>query len=103
MPERTTKAGSFAAYLEAELRLARKRQAQSTPPVGLLGFLADTEDKELPVSDLLLESGMGFIDFAEALKRLKDAGIVMISGTAGEEFVTLTPKGEEVAQLTRPG
>ena len=97
------KAGSFSAFLEAEQKRERRRQAPTKgSAIGLLGILADVKDKELPVAELISKGGMGFVECAEALKSLETAGLIVLSGGAGDEVARLTSKGEEVALLSRP-
>ncbi len=98
-----TKAGSFSAFLEARQRRERSRQVPSkVSAISLLGILAETEANELPVAELMSKSGMGFVEYAEALKSLEAAGLIAMSGAAGAEEVRLTSKGEEVVTLSRP-
>jgi predicted transcriptional regulator len=104
MEERKTRAGSFTAYMEAELKRQQTPRARSgAPALSLLGVLAGAEDKQLPVTELMSKSGMEFLDYAEALKSLEAAGMIDLDRTTPQEFVSLTPKGQEVALLSRPG
>jgi predicted transcriptional regulator len=99
---RPTKAGSFSAYLEARQKRERSQRAPSkVSAISLLGILAETEQKELQVSELMSKSGMGFAEYAEALKGLRTAGFLDMAGEPGNEVVQLTPKGEEIALLSR--
>jgi len=68
---------------------------------GLLGVLLEQENRELPISELMSQSGMGFVEFSDALKSLTAAGMISMSGGAGQELAALTPKGEEVALLSK--
>ena len=94
--------GSYAPFLEArQKREKRQQKASGRPAFDLIGVLDGAEDRELPVSELMSRSGMGFAEYSDALKRLQVAGIIEMTGAAGEEVVRLTPKGEEIAGLSR--
>mgnify|MGYP001081657309 CR=1 FL=1 len=96
------RAGSFSAYLEE--RQKRQRREQGAPRVssfGLLGILLEQENRELPISELMSRSGMGFVEFSDALKSLTAAGMISLGGGKGQEVATLTAKGEEVALLSK--
>ncbi|MEK7404305.1 MAG: hypothetical protein AAB225_04285 [Acidobacteriota bacterium] len=96
------KVGSFSAFLEARQKRERSQQpAPRTSPIALLSILAGTDGRELPVSDLMTQSGMEFMEYAEALKNLRGAGFVDLAGQPGAEVVKLTPRGEETAALAR--
>jgi predicted transcriptional regulator len=96
------KAGSFSAFMEEDLKQQRRQPGGARgSAIGLLGILLQREDRELPISELMSQSGMGFVEFSEALKSLTAAGMIGLSGGAGEEVAALTPKGEEVALLSK--
>ena len=96
------KAGSFSAFMEEDLKRQRKEQAGAKgSAIGLLGVLFQRDDRELPVSELMSQSGMGFVEFSDAIKSLASAGMISMSGGAGQEVAALTPKGEEVALLSK--
>jgi len=97
------RAGSFSAFLEADLKRQRKeRGASGAGPIGLLGVLLQRDDRELPVSELMSRSGMGILEFSDALKSLTAAGMISLGGGAGDqEVAALTPKGVEVAQVSK--
>jgi len=96
------RAGSFTAFLEADLKRQRKeRGAGGAGAIGLLGLLLQRDDRELPLSEFMSQSGMGFVDFSEALKSLQAAGMISLGTAAGQEVATLTSKGEEVALLSK--
>ncbi len=94
--------GTFGAYLEQREKLGwSKHAAPKVSAVGLLGILAQGPNRTLPVSDLMAKSGMGFSEYAEALKSLETAGLIALTGAAVEQMVELTSKGEEVALLSQ--
>ena len=95
-----SKADSFTAYLEYKQQLEK----QKTPATGgtalsILAALAKNANQSLPVAELQPASGMSLLDFAEALKRLRDSGYITMTGTPGQETVALTPLGNDVASL----
>lgn len=96
------KAGSFSAFLEEDLKRQRREQGGARgSAISLLGILLQREDRELPISELMSQSGMGFVEFSDALKNLTASGMISMSGGAGQELAALTPKGEEVALLSK--
>jgi DNA-binding HxlR family transcriptional regulator len=101
-----SKAESFTAYLEAKQR--SERGARVAPQSGgwtaldVLAALALDGQGVMLLSDLHQASGMSFLDFSQALKRLVDTGYVTVKGEPGRESVLLTKLGAEVAELARP-
>jgi len=96
------RAGSFSAFLEEDLKQQRIRQgAPKFSAIGLLAALLQQESRELPVSELMSQSGMGFVEFSDALKSLTAAGMISLGGGKGQEVAALTAKGEEVAMLSK--
>lgn len=96
------KADSFTAFLES--RQQRKTSGQAATgktALTLLFKLADAQDHQMPVTDLMSATEMSFTDFADALKGLGESGFIALSGPKGE-IATLTNQGEEVARLARP-
>ena len=81
------RAGSFSAYLEErQKRQRREHGASMVSSFGLLGVLLEQENRELPISELMSQSGMGFVEFSDALKSLTAAGMISMSGGAGQEL-----------------
>jgi len=56
----------------------------------------------MPLVALQAASGMGFEDFAGAIKYLQSSGYLTISGDPGKEIAELTALGSDVAQLAHP-
>jgi hypothetical protein len=56
----------------------------------------------MSLSDLQAASGMNFMDFAEAIKRLQEMRYITLSGDPSSESAQLTEFGAEVAALARP-
>src|SRR2546423_5513663 len=69
-----SKADSFSAFLEARQRSKLRSATGSGTPLALLNALADAEQKQMPVKDLMTASGMAITDFADALKSLQASG-----------------------------
>ena len=98
-----SKANSFTAYLREKKRLKAARQpTQGVSPLSLLGALASTPDRQMPVRQLQSASAMSFTDFAAAIKALKDSGYIALSGPPADEVAALTSLGTDVARLARP-
>ncbi len=90
---------NFGTFLETLKRRETSRQASRGASFNLLTILVDSGPT--PVPDLMKESGMGVADFAEALKTMREAGLITLAGQPGNETVGLTKNGEQVARLTR--
>jgi predicted transcriptional regulator len=92
-----SKADSFSAFLEAK---QKSRPSAPTTSAGtsfsLLSALAGAPQNTLGLTELMTASGMGFTEFADALKSLKDSGYLALSGPPNAEMATLTPLGESV-------
>ncbi len=101
-----SKAESFTAYLEAKQRSERDSRLAPKPGSGtaldVLTALALDGQGVMLLSDLHQASGMSFLDFSQALKRLVDTGYATVKGEPGRESVLLTKLGAEVADLARP-
>jgi predicted transcriptional regulator len=101
-----SKAESFTAYLEAKQKSEREPRVAPQPGGGtaltVLAILALDGQGVMLVSDLQQASGMSFLDFSNALKRLVDTGYLTVKGEPGHESVLLTKLGAEVAELARP-
>jgi len=98
-----SKAESFTAYLEEKQRLERLPKPAAGGAGGavlpLLAVLAAAPGRPMAVSALQAASGMSFLDFSNALKRLADAGYLTLSGAPGQETALLTKLGAEVAEV----
>jgi hypothetical protein len=93
-------------YLEASEKM-RKARSGATPAAGgtalsVLTALAADPQGVMALTDLQKASGMGFLEFSEALKRLVGTGYLTVSGQPGSETAQLTKLGVEVADLARP-
>ncbi|MBZ5617834.1 MAG: DUF4364 family protein [Acidobacteriia bacterium] len=101
-----SKAESFTAYLEAKQKSERVTRAAPRSGGGtaltVLAALASDGQGVMLLSDLQQASGMSFLDFSQALKRLVDTGYLTVKGEPGHESVLITKLGEEVAELARP-
>lgn len=60
-------------------------------------MLISLVDNEMPVQKLMEASGMGLIDFAEALKKMRDAEFVEVEMIGTSEIARLTPAGARLA------
>ena len=97
-----SKADSFSAYLEA-----KQKSTEAPKPAGaaggtalsLLAALSKAPQMAMGISELQQASGMSFLEFSQALKRLQDSGYCKISGEAGQEQAALTRLGMDVASL----
>lgn len=56
--------------------------------------------RPIPVSELMRDSKIDFMTFAEALEALREADLITLTGQPGQETVELTPHGEQVAGAT---
>lgn len=97
-----SKAESFSAFLEARQRSTPRSATEGGTPLALLHALADAEQKQMPVKDLMSASGMAITDFADALKSLQASGYLTLSGSPSAEIAKLTALGEDVSRLARP-
>jgi DNA-binding IclR family transcriptional regulator len=95
-----SKAESFSAFLEARQKSKARSVSSTGTALSLLNILADADDKQMAVKDLMSASGMPLIGFADALKTLKDSGYLTVSGRPGEEVAKLTALGEDVSRLS---
>jgi hypothetical protein len=73
--------------------------ASSASSMSLLQALAGADQKQMVVKDLQAASGMGFLNFADALRNLEQSGFLTLSGRPSAEIAKLTPLGEEVSRL----
>jgi hypothetical protein len=90
---------SFGTFLEG---LKRREESRATPggaPLKILTILL--EQGPQPVPDLMTKSTAEFGEFAAALKSVREAGLVSMTGPAGREEVKLTSDGEQIARMAR--
>lgn len=96
-----SKADSFSAYLEAKQRMKSSAPTSSGTSLGLLNVLANAEQQQMAVKDLMDLSRMSLTDFADALKSLKESGYLTLSGPPDAEVARLTTLGQDVTRLSR--
>src|SRR5262245_34763108 len=96
-----SKADSFSAYLEAKQRIKSSAQASSCTSLVLVNVLANAEQQQMAVKDLMGVSRMSLTDFADALKSLKESGYLILSGPPDAEVARLTTLGLDVTRLAR--
>ena len=96
-----SKADSFSAYLEAKERMKSSAPASGGTSLALLSTLANADQQQMAVKDLMVISGMPFTDFADALKGLKESGYLTLSGPSDTEVAKLTTLGQDVTRLSR--
>ena len=101
-----SKSDALLFYLQASEK-ARQMRSGPTPGAGgtalsVLMALAAEPRGVMALTDLQQASGMGFLEFSEAMKRLVGTGYLTVSGQPGAETAQLTRLGEEVADLARP-
>jgi DNA-binding IclR family transcriptional regulator len=100
-----SKANSFTTYLEEKQRWEREKQAAPVAAgtaFSILAVLASRGPDAVTLADLQAASGMGFTNFAEAIKRLQEMGYITVTGAPGGESAQLTQLGTDVASLARP-
>jgi hypothetical protein len=64
----------------------------------VLGYLSQVDGSSIP--DLASGIGSSLVETAEVVGRLKESGLVAVSGDPGAERVELTEAGRTVSQLT---
>jgi len=96
------KPGSFLPFLESSERGAPAPQSTPGSPLTLLEILSRQAQQSLPIFDLQTLSGLDPSRYGEALKSLRGAGYIEITGDAPEQTVRLTPGGAQVVKLARP-
>ncbi len=95
------KSDSFTTFLESRQRRKTSEQATTgNTALALLFKLADAQNHQMPVTDLMSATEMSFTDFADALKGLRESGFIALSGPKSE-IATLTNQGEDLARLAR--
>lgn len=95
--QRRSKGDSFGTFLEKMKQYQSTERTVGESPLRLLTILANSGPR--PVPELMAESGMGFTDFAEALKTMREIGLITLTDQPGHEVVAITPSGEQMAQL----
>jgi hypothetical protein len=96
---------SFTTYLREMQRWEKEKQSAPVAPgtaFSVLALLAENAGVPKPLSDLQAASGMGFTEFAAAIKRLQESGYMTIAGAPASESAQLTELGADVASLVRP-
>ena len=94
-----SKADSFSAYLEAKERNKSSTATGGGTSLALLHALANADQKQMPVQDLMTASGMALTNFADALRNLQTSGYLTLSGPPSAQVAKLTSLGEEVSRL----
>lgn len=94
-----SKADSFSAYLEAKERSKSNVSTGGGTSLALLHALANADQKQMPVQELMTASGMALTNFADALKNLQTSGYLTLTGPPSSQLAKLTPLGEEVSRL----
>ena len=92
--------GSFAPFLTpSSVTTSDPESAPASPsptpafPV-LLGLLRAVAAKPSGATDLQKESGLGLLEFGQALESLTSQALVVVSGPPGEELVSITDDGK---------
>jgi hypothetical protein len=70
-----------------------------TASVTLLNLLPKEANVEVPVRQVMAESGMDITEFASALVALREADIITLAGVGGEQVLALTPIGATMRSL----
>lgn len=94
--------GSFSAYLEA--LAGRPEETGQSADKGdvltrVLVTLADDDHK--PISELQVDVGLDFGEFAKTMGLLESTGLITMSGEPSQERVSLTTAGQTLAVLTK--
>jgi len=102
----SSKLTSFIPYLEAKQKARETRSAYAPAKGGtalsILEALACAPNGAMKLGELQPASGMNFLEFFEAVKRLIDLGHITVTGEPGGEIAQLSKLGAEVADLARP-
>jgi hypothetical protein len=89
---------SFRTFLET-LRAPDSRQRATAPPATqslvAIKVLALLVIGVRPLTQLQAQSGLNFVEFGDALRRLQGQGFVVIEGQPGAEQARLTLSGEQ--------
>lgn len=96
-----SKADSFSAFLEAKQRSKASAPQSGGTALALLNTLANADQQQMAVQELMSASSMTVTDFADALKTLKESGYLTLSGAPGAETAKLTGLGQDVTRLSR--
>lgn len=96
-----SKAESFSAFLEARQKNRSSAPTSGGTQLSLLNAVANADQQQMAVKDLMADSGMTLTDFADSLKSLKESGYLTLSGAAGAEVAKLTTLGQDVTRLSR--
>ena len=97
---------SFLPYLEGRQKERELRDRPAAVSGGtalsVLAALAEESQGVMALADLQQASGMSFLDFSQAVKRLVETEYLTVSGQPGKETAQLTRLGADVASLARP-
>jgi predicted transcriptional regulator len=93
-----SKADSFSAFLEAKQRNKSSAPTSTGTSLALLNALANADQQQMQVTELMSASGMSIMDFGDALKSLKESGYLTLSGAPGAETAKLTTLGEDISR-----
>ncbi len=105
--EARTKHDSFGTFLKTieshGIGEANDQQEHEAFPVDSLRILVSlAKSGSEPVTQLLADSEVEFVKFADALKEMRGASLIDLTGEPGNETVQITPTGEQLAeQLAR--
>jgi hypothetical protein len=86
----------FGSFLESVQRSEKEESVGADLPLRLLIILAEEGPVELP--KLISLSSLTLEEFIERLARLREAGLVEMEGSAGNETIQLTEGGLQVTR-----
>jgi hypothetical protein len=98
MPSHANSFGAFLGALHGRGADEAPRALSGRVP-RLLGTLAISGPQ--PVETVMARSEMGFTEFAEALRLLRELGLVTLEGAPGHEEVELTQQGAQLLETLR--
>ena len=79
---------------------AEPPQAAGTSPLKILALLTESDQQRLAMAELLRACRMSISDFAKAIESFREAGLITLSGPAGEEVVQLSESGAHIAKIS---
>lgn len=97
-----SKAESFTAYLEAKQKERPAEPARTSAggtALSVLAVLGAAPQFTMALVELQRASGMSFLDFSQAIKKLDESGYLKVWGNPGQESAQLTKLGLDVAKL----
>ncbi|SPF49518.1 hypothetical protein SBA4_4070003 [Candidatus Sulfopaludibacter sp. SbA4] len=99
----TFKATGFLPFLEGlqkhRASPAGRGRVSGGNTLSVLTVLNATRQRSMAIFELHEATGMGFLDFSQAILSLEDMGFVAISGEPGDEAARLTKLGVDIADL----